>query len=211
MKTNEIFTAFAFAFLSLNAHGQGTVNLLGGSAAPTNSAGVVQVGMTLGYYFSGDTAAVVNPGPVPDGLSLFFTGTVGPAIPYINDDVRSVGAGHLGGDTVIIQIRAWTGAYTSFEQAYQAAIFDHSTLVSVSKVMIFKLGGADINGNPFPTPSLVVNGTLKSWCVCIPEPSSISLALLGSALLLFRRRMNGRPSREDFGLRRQGGNQNSRR
>ena len=200
MKTNEIFTAFAFAFLSLNAHGQGTVNLLGGSAAPTNSAGVVQVGMTLGYYFSGDTAAVVNPGPVPDGLSLFFTGTVGPAIPYINDDVRSVGAGHLGGDTVIVQLRVWTGAYASFEQAYLAAIGNPTVHIGVSKVMQFRLGGADINGNPFPTPTLAVNGALKSWLVVVPEPSSISLALLGGGLLLFRLRMTRLASRADFGL-----------
>jgi hypothetical protein len=200
MKPNNVLSALTFAFLSLSAHAQGTVNLLGGGAAPTNQFGAVVVGMNVGYYFSGDTAALVQPGPVPDGLSSFFTGTVRAAIPYLNDGVRSVGAGHLGGDTVIVQLRVWTGAYASFEQAYLAAIGNPTVHIGVSKVMQFRLGGADINGNPFPTPTLAVNGALKSWLVVVPEPSSISLALLGGGLLLFRLRMTRLASRADFGL-----------
>ena len=189
MNLKKLLLTLAVGTISVCAYAQGTINLLGGASAPTNSAGVVQSGINVGYYFSGDTAATVNPGPVPDGLSSFFTGIVKAASPYLNDGTRSVGAGHLGGDTVIVQVRAWSGAFASFEAAYQASILDHATLVGVSKVMTLKLGGADANGNPFPTPSLIVNGTLKSWLVApVPEPSTIALALLGGSLLLFRRR-----------------------
>jgi hypothetical protein len=191
MNLKKILLTLAVGTISVCAYAQGTINLLGGGSGPTNSGGVFQVGMNVGYYFSGDTAALVNPGPVADGLTKFFQGVVNaPPTPYLNDGTHSVGAGHLGGDTVIVQVRAWSGAFASFEAAYQAGIANPSILVGVSKVMTLKLGGADINGNPFPTPNLIVNGQLKSWLVApvVPEPSTIALALLGGALLLFRRR-----------------------
>src|ERR1043166_2617197 len=117
MNLKTILLTLAVGTISVCAYAQGTVNLLGGGSGPTNSAGVFQSGMNVGYYFSGDTSALVMPGPVPDGLSQFFTGVVKtpPAgqttTTWLNDGVHSVGAGHLGGDTVIVQVRAWSGAF----------------------------------------------------------------------------------------------------
>jgi hypothetical protein len=149
--------------------------------------------MRVGYYF-GDVSAVVGPGSTDDGLSAFFIGVVNTSSPYLNDGIRSVGAGYLGGDTVIVQVRSWSGAYNSFQAAYAASLTDCTVRVGVSRVMTLKLGGTDFNGNAFATPSLAANGQLKSWGLSegCPEPSTTVLALIGGAMLL--RKMRGRPS-----------------
>src|SRR5258705_7787607 len=81
--------ALTFAFLTLSAHAQGTVDLLGGGAAAPNKARVVSVELNISYYFFCLTDNLVNPGPVPDGLSLFLTGIDRGTSPYLNDGVRS--------------------------------------------------------------------------------------------------------------------------
>jgi hypothetical protein len=181
----------ALALSCAHGYGQGTINLFGGNFRPTNSVGNVPAGLNVGYYI-GEPSAVVSPGPLPDGLSSIFTGVVHASSPYLDDGVRSV-SGHLGGEIVIVQVRDWSGAYPSFEAAASANLTNCAVLIGVSSLMTLKLGGFDINGTEFPTPSLAVDGRLRSWLtqpvgLSCPEPSTTALALIGASLMRRYRR-----------------------
>jgi len=86
-----------------------------------------------------------------------------------------------------VQVRAWSGAFPSYEAAQAAALGgDPSVVTGRSNPLNITLTLA-----PTPPPSLVSAG-LNQFGVSpavVPEPSSIALGLLGlGAVVLFRRR-----------------------
>ena len=92
--------------------------------------------------------------------------------------------GHFAGESLAFIVRAWRTSYGS----YEAALFS-SGLAAQSDPFSVVLGGAYLDPNvPPATPANLTS--LKAFSVVlIPEPSTITIGLLGgAALLLFRRR-----------------------
>jgi len=140
---------------------------------------------TAGLYYTPNLAGTwedfqlvattpVAPGTDPNWNGIFIGGTI--ELP-----------GAYPGETVLLQVRAWTGDIDSYEEAINSAEF-----VTNSKVMALALGGGIL-----PTPNLVTQGGLESfyfqplsYCPPIPEPSTLLLtltAMAGLALGIRRR------------------------
>ena len=88
--------------------------------------------------------------------------------------------------TVQVQVRAWLAStvYPSYEAAFAAALGgDNSVLIGVSTAFNMTLVG--VGGVPLS----IANNGLTPICFCpIPEPSTITLGLLGLGLLAYFRR-----------------------
>jgi hypothetical protein len=152
-----------------------------GSPAP----GTPAAGVTVAVYYSGNTNLVTAQDR--SGLQINLgavTNTT--ANGSIIGGERSV-PGLPEGSEVAFQLRAWTGAFATYEDAFAAALGNSSILVGESRVfMVVDLGGP----GGTPTPAIFGVNRLNSFTVQpIPEPSSIALGLLGlGAIALFRRR-----------------------
>jgi len=90
------------------------------------------------------------------------------------------------GDTVTLQVRAWTGSFATWELANAAALADQSVFVTVVRPMWTQtVGGGTNPSQPITGAGRFGGATLEP----VPEPSSIALGLLGlGAIVLFRRR-----------------------
>lgn len=179
MKT-RILAAIA-VLASAGALAQGTLNL---STAPTAIGSwqrVVEADWTtpltgpkwVGQLHAGPTevslAPLGNVTPFLSGAGAgFWRGTPNPiAVPGIA----------LGGSGVA-QLWVWQSTFASFEAALEAG-----SCVGMSALFAITTGG---QGEPPSLPGNLVN--FKSFWICIPEPSTIALGLLGAASLLFFRR-----------------------
>jgi uncharacterized protein (TIGR03382 family) len=92
--------------------------------------------------------------------------------------------GHFAGENLTFVVRAWRTAYGSYEAALLS-----SGLVAQSARFSVVLGG--LSSDPNVPPATPANLTsLKAFSiVLIPEPSTITIGLLGAAaLVMFRRR-----------------------
>lgn len=86
--------------------------------------------------------------------------------------------GTTAGQTVTIQLLAWSSVYSTFAAAYQAGA------VSISNPMTAQLGSTTT-----PGASLTTFGLQPMNVAAVPEPTTIALGLLGAgALLAVRRR-----------------------
>ena len=89
--------------------------------------------------------------------------------------------GILPGQSATVRLRAWIGG-----PSYEAAVASNGVRGESNDVLIPQLGGTPAGGGaPIPTPSL--NG-LQGFG--IPEPSSITLGMLGAVALIGFRRAN---------------------
>ncbi len=183
-----LFTfALMVACIGVQAQGTITFNSSGplkiSNAPPSALAGQGAAGATVALYFSTDTnaprsALAISTAMITNTLSganagLFIGGTR--ALP-----------GVAGAQIILAQIRAWTGAFATYEDALAAAMVDGVTHIGESQLFTLQLGG-----NGFPTASLTAPGKLNQFNIAplVPEPSSIALGLLGlGAIALFRRR-----------------------
>jgi len=102
---------------------------------------------------------------------------------YFNGGTRNIGA---PGDTVTLQVRAWTGGFANWDLAYAAALSDPNVFVTVTRPMWQQITGGGTN----PTQPITGAGRFAGATLTpVPEPSSIALGLLGlGAIVLFRRR-----------------------
>jgi hypothetical protein len=93
--------------------------------------------------------------------------------------------GYPAGTPIAFQIRAWTAAAgASYEEALLNAnpsrVYGHSAVGSANPTASPAAGATLFGASP---------GQVSGFALSqIPEPSTIALALLGGALLLFRRR-----------------------
>lgn len=125
-----------------------------------------------------------------------FTSVTDPAAPF-----RAVGAGDgfwnpgasstrnltgtIGGQTVFLQVRAWSAAAGT----YETALTTGGAHVGSSSVFSYVTGGDPQNGNPSITaPAMTGFQGFSLSVVPVPEPSTIALGVLGAGSLLFLRR-----------------------
>lgn len=102
---------------------------------------------------------------------------------YFNGGTRNIGN---PGDTVTLQVRAWTGGFATWDAAFLAAQSNQSILLTVTRPFWTQITGGGTN----PTQPITGAGRYAgSTLTPVPEPSSIALGLLGlGAIVLFRRR-----------------------
>jgi hypothetical protein len=95
---------------------------------------------------------------------------------YFNGGTRNIGS---PGDTVTLQVRAWTGGYATWHLAYAAALVNPNVDVSVIRPMWTQIVGGGTN----PTQPITGPGRFQGLVLGIPEPSSIALAIIGTLYL----------------------------
>jgi len=184
----KLLFAFAFVAACIGVQAQGTITFNNSAALKiTNGVGSPSVGQgaagaTVALYFSTDTNSPAS------GLAIstaFITNTLSGANAGLFIGGTRALPGVAGAVVILAQIRAWTGAFATYEDAVTASS-DGVTHIGVSQLFTLQLGG-----NGFPTASLTAPGKLNAFTIApgIPEPSSIALGLLGlGAIALFRRR-----------------------
>jgi len=84
-----------------------------------------------------------------------------------------------------LQVRAWSGAYPTYEAAEIAAMGGTPNVVLGRSGLLT----ATLTTGATPPPTLLGSGLTTFGVTPVPEPSSIALGLLGlGAIVLFRRR-----------------------
>ena len=177
--------------VSLHAQGTFTYNnnaatrITNGPGSP--APGTPAAGVNVAVYFSSNTNLVttqdrsglaINPGAITNTTA---NGSI------IAGERTIPGAPE--GAFIAFQLRAWSGAFASYEAALTAATSGNSSIL-LGESRIFVLG--PLGGPAVPTlpPAIFGTGKLNAFTVQpVPEPSSIALGLLGlGAIALFRRR-----------------------
>jgi hypothetical protein len=103
----------------------------------------------------------------------------------VNGGVRTTGPATAGGAQGTFQVRAWNGAFSTYELAFAGA----QATSLFGRTTPFANPTGDPNGTPPGTAAQLSGWTTPITVSAIPEPSTIALAGLGVAsLLLFRRR-----------------------
>jgi hypothetical protein len=195
MKIKTTIAVLTASMVAIGAFGQGEVTMQNTLATPvldsTTGAAVALGVAKAGLYYTTDLGAVpsVNE-PLDDWILVEPTADVTPiaqfAGVYVGGQLPAgtplVIPGVDQGTDVLVQVRAWSAAYTSYADAWANAAA--TPLVGASNVMQVQLGGGSL---PIPNLSTVVEGFTMTP---VPEPSTIALGLLGGlgAMLLLRRR-----------------------
>ena len=164
----------------LVSHGQqGTVTFAnsGGTALRANG---TNVNATVALYGSTATGLASDTSLTPIGATVNTLAAV-PGV-FVGG-TRNIGN---PGDTVTLQVRAWTGGFATWDLAQAAALANPSIYLTVVRPMWEQATG----GGTLPTPPITGAGRFTGATLQpIPEPSSIALGLLGlGAIVLFRRR-----------------------
>lgn len=192
MNIKAIITVLAGLAVGASAQAQGLVNFnnSGGSRVILMETGMAPApGTTIaGLYYSRNLTDIPNPGAVADDFTLVTTTPVSTSATmalwglFAQSNVIIPDA--PAGSQVLLQVRAWSVGYNSYEDALtrgtQADEAGFSNLMGP-----VTLGGG---GLPVPATSGLLIGNIV--LVPIPEPSTIALGLLGGlgALVLMRRR-----------------------
>jgi hypothetical protein len=173
-------------FAAVATYGQGTVTFANNSATAITNATVGGPGgratVTVGLYGS----TTLGLGQSDGVLAL-----VGAAGNTLAPGLFSLGTRGLGnaGDTVTLQVRAWSGGFANYAAALAAAQTDGTILIGKSTVWEQITGGGTNPSQPITGAGRLQAFTVSTVGPVVPEPSSIALGLLGlGAIVLFRRR-----------------------
>lgn len=180
----KLLIAAASVLSVVGALAQGTVNFQNTATTlikydPAYNGGVsVPVGsFTVGLYY--------GPAGTTDPTTMTLLGTAGIAPlagRYAGGTITTPNT-TAGGAAAVFEVRAWSGAFASYEAAVAsgnpATFVGRSGLVTVA-----------VTGNPAGTPptSPATLGAPAFTVQPVPEPSTIALGLLGVGALLIRRR-----------------------
>ena len=177
----RIVLAMMAALVSSSTHGQGTIlfnnRVTGQVDAPFSD----DVGMGLGRFGTAFTAGlflVAGGGGTYTPLfptTTFRTTSAADQFYVVQPTEPVVVPGVPAGSQATIVMRAWGGT----------ARYDDAVYKGQSNPITITLGGVPPGGGA-PIPDAVLVGLLGICCV--PEPSTMGLALLGGAALLYRRR-----------------------
>jgi hypothetical protein len=193
MKTSIFFLGTLAVAARLEvAYGQGQVGFANNPSAPiidmctglpATSSSIS--GVTVGLYYSTDLSAVPGvPGTV-DSFVLAGTCPIVAAGVFNNGGVPLTIPGLSAGWQIVVQIRAWTGPFRSYEEAFNSG--DLGIAAGRSNVT----NPLTLTASPSPAPNLVIQGGLQGFVLYdCPEPSVIALGLVGGlgSLGLARRR-----------------------
>lgn len=176
MNKKTLVIALAASLVAIGVQAQGTVSFANSAATRITlfeSGDPAPTGTAVGLYWGtssdeaglalGPTANLIAPG-------IFVAGT------------RAI-AGAPENSMIWVQVRAWSGAFDNYEDAFNSG--DPSVLEGKSNIFQVPTGGG-VN----PPGVLTGTGRLEAFTVQpVPEPSTIALGLLGLAgLLAIRRR-----------------------
>ena len=178
------YTVLALASLSLAALTYGQSSFTGFANNPTQP------------VVDGATGAPASPGIYTVGLYWGLAGTdpgsyeLAATAPVVNFGVFNNGGQPVelpvaGGTSIQVVVKAWTGAFASYEDALSQGTANDWVGVS-DATNPYATAPA---GSPFP--NLVIQGGWTGFeTVPVPEPSTVVLGLLGGlgALVLLRRR-----------------------
>lgn len=184
----KLFIASLLLVTGVFAHAQGTFTMNNSTATRITNAvtSVGAVGVNVAVYYSANTNLVTSQDD--SGLAI-----------AANSRTNTIANGTFIGGTrnipdiagpgfgAAFQVRAWSGAFATYEDAYAAAQLDGVTLVG--KSVVFHM--PTLGGGATPAQSIFGANKLNQFNVApvVPEPSSIALGLLGlGAIALFRRR-----------------------
>ena len=175
----KLLVTLAVVLVSVSTFGQGTI-LFNNRVTPQVDAPVGRpdgtgagagVNAQLFLITGGITYTALNPATTfrtTSAAAAFYV--VQPTGPVI---VPTVAAGQQA----TIVMRAWVGDVGSS--------YDTSICKGQSNPITITLGGVPAVGAPIPDAVLA---GLQPFGICIPEPSTMALGLLGVAVLLYRRR-----------------------
>jgi hypothetical protein len=177
MKKLLLLTTLVLATLVSNAQ-QGAVTFGNNAGTPLRAAGT-NISARVALYGSTATGLASDSTLTQIGASV---NTFAPGL--FSGGTRNIGT--TAGDTVTLQVRAWTGGFATWELASAAALADTSVFLTVVRPMWEQVtGGGVLPTQPITGAGRFTGATLEP----IPEPSSIALGLLGlGAIVLFRRR-----------------------
>jgi hypothetical protein len=185
MKMKQTIAILTGLLVSMNLFAQGLVvfrNVAGSAVIDGQTGSPAAAGVYLaGLYWDSATS--------PDGFELAVKDTTTdlattPVLGSFGGGIYSGGniaiAGAPGGTSVLLQVRAWSAAFAT----YEAAAADPSAWIGESNEMTVALAGPS---DPVPSISTIVQGFTT---YPVPEPSTIVLGLLGGlgAMVLLRRR-----------------------
>jgi hypothetical protein len=186
MKMKQTIAVLAGLMVAGSLCAQGLVNfrnapagaVIDGTTGSPAAAGVALAGL----YYNTDLGAAPNLDVANDGwLLASTTAVVGSFGGGIYSGGNTAIPGVAGATEVLLQVRAWSEAYASYEEA-----FNGGGLVGGSNVMNVTLARP---GTTDPVPSLA--SLVSGFTITpVPEPSTIVLGLLGGlgAMVLLRRR-----------------------
>jgi hypothetical protein len=167
----------------LSARAQGTIDFAntstslvstntGGSLKTTSSGGNFQVALYWGVQGSTEDQLV----------QIGAAGAISPVSGRFNAGTRTTGNATAPGATATFQVRAWSGGYATYEDAFNSGLA--SVYAGKSLLWDNATGGA---GSPASAPASF-SGFQGFTVAPVPEPSTIALGVLGAGSLLFIRR-----------------------
>jgi hypothetical protein len=187
MKIKTTIAVLAGLVVAVNAFAQGQVTFNNTPSQPVvdSSTGMAATpGVAIaGLYYATDLGAVPDTSVPLDGFTLAATTIVAPNAIFVgtyNGGTVTI-PGTAEGQAVLLQVRAWSAAFSSYEAAMTAGA---PNLAGASNLMNVNLGGGSI-----PIPALSTR-VLSFTITPVPEPSTVVLGLLGGlgAMVLLRRR-----------------------
>ena len=169
MKKVFISILVLLSFIETRAQ-QGGVTFGNNSATPITAFGT-NVHATVALYGSQLTGLSTDSSLIQIGAPV---NTFAPGL--FSGGTRNIGG---PGDTVTLQVRAWTGGFATYELAVAAALGGNpSVLFGRHNIWEQPVGGGTL-----PTQPITGSGRFQGLEIGIPEPSSIALALFGAAAL----------------------------
>jgi hypothetical protein len=197
MKILKYLVIVGTVLVNLNGYSQGIVgfNNTAGTAVMNSLTGLPAAAnlLRVGLYYNLNLDARPDTLVADDSFTQAgtFTAVLGGGLFLGN--TRTIPAPAAPGSPVLLQVRAWSSTFATYEEAFNAGfagtpgvLVGHSILMGTDEAMRVIMGGGTIG-----IPSLTIQGGMTSFAVApVPEPSMIALSLLGGlgAMMLLRRR-----------------------
>lgn len=177
----KLIVILAAALVSVSAFGQGTIlfnnRVTGQVDAPVSRADGTGAGAGVNAQLflvtGGSTFTALSP------ATTFRNSSAAAAFYVVQPSAPVTVPGVPAGQQATIVMRAWEGPVGSSYETTSVFLKGQSPPITIS------LGGVPTTGAPIPDAVLV---GLQAFSFISPEPSTLTLGLLGAAVLLSRRR-----------------------